>query len=942
MVQGEFVGRRRELAYLRGWLTAAVEGQPRLVLCGGEPGIGKTRLASELAKVASTSYGAGVVWGRAPEDGGAPPFWLWRQALPSSEVLSAHGINRGEPDQAAERFAFFDDATRQLFAAAADGAVLLVLDDVHWADQPSLLLLRHLARELREVRLLVVATYRTTRADTTAGWRAVLSDLIREPLTEQVELSGLSAADTARCAEAVSDRPLSGAVGAALHSMTGGNPFFVREVARSLAISAGSDVTVPASVIDLITARVERLSPLTRRLLGAAAVLGEQFAVAIAASLIDQPVMACMQPFEEARDSGLLEATATAGEWRFGHGLMRDAVEAGLSIAEKADLHRMAAQAIERRYAGHLAPRLADLARHWAVVAVTGERANAIEWAVRAGHEAVRGLAYEEGARLFQLALDIDDPDLGDEQRCRLLIDLADAQWRSSDLEGCRTACEKAVAIAQRIGRPDLIGDVALTVEPIGDLAWDLNVRRWCDDALSAAPESETAYRARLSARATEASIYLGEHAAADQASRTALALADRSADGTAVIAALGARQLACSGPENLAERDTIATRMVEMGLGLRRTTIELRGRLWVIDTLWERGDLAGIAATLGRLEWCVRQAGGPFPRWHLLCTKAALAQARGEFTPALELGRAAFDTLRAVGHPGALGAYMSLVTALGHHIGHDRTGALTVLADTPPDTTEVRNELFGHIGPALVLAESGRLDDAAVAYRRAGPVSSWRPPPYFRIPAWVVGSVVAVALGEDDDVALLRDRLLADRGRHAVTGAGNASYFGPVELHSGRAAAHLGRWNEAESELTAAADTCRAIGAVAFAVEADCELAAALAQRGGHDDAERSRQLAQRAAAGASELGMRPWLQRARAFAQGPSRRRPAASTLTARELEVAGLVAAGKSNREVASALFLSERTAQNHVQHILTKLGFSNRSQITSWVIARQPNE
>ena len=227
------------------------------------------------------------------------------------------------------------------------------------------------------------------------------------------------------------------------------------------------------------------------------------------------------------------------------------------------------------------------------------------------------------------------------------------------------------------------------------------------------------------------------------------------------------------------------------------------------------------------------------------------------------------------------------------------------------------------------------------LAYRRAGPVASWRPPPYFRVPVWAVGSVVAAALGEDEDAAFLRDRLLANRGRHAVTGAGNASYFGPVELHSGRAAAHLGRWDDAEPELTAAARRSRAMGAPAFAVEADCELAAALARRGGRRRCEAVRQLAQGAAAGASELGMRPWLQRARALAQGPPPP-AAASTLTARELEVAGLVAAGKSNREVASSLFLSERTAQNHVQHILTKLGLSNRSQITSWVIPRQPNE
>jgi len=936
----ELIGRRREMAYLRGWLMAAVEGEPRLVLCGGEPGIGKTRLASELAEVASAALGARVAWARASEDRGAPPYWLWRQALPSCEVLSAPGADEDELGQPDGRFALFDAVTRQLLAAAADDPVLLVLDDVHWADQPSLLLLRHLARELRQVRLLVMVTYRTTRTDTRVGWPAVLADLIREPVTERVELGGLSAADTARCAAAVADRPLPDAVAGKLHRLTGGNPFFVREVARSLAASDGAGMTAPGSVIDVITDRVGRLSPLTRQLLAAAAVLGEQFPVLIVASVIDQPVMACLQPLEEARDAGLLKPSGSPGEWRFSHGLARDAVEASVPMTAKVELHRRAALAIERTYAGHLAPRLADLARHWSAVAVTGERASAIEWATRAGRGAVRGLAYEEGARLFQMALDAGDPDLGDEQRCHLLIDVADAQWRSGDLERCRVACEKAVAIAQRIGRPDLVGDVALTIEPVGDLAWDLNVRRWCDDALSQAPGLAPASRARLLARATEAAIYAGEYNAADQASRAALELASQSSDATAIVAALGARQLACSAPEHRDDRAAIADRMVEMGLVLRRPGVELRGRLWIIDTLWEGGDLAGIAAALGRLEWCARHAGGPLARWHLLTTRAALAQARGEFSLALELAHAAFDTIRAVGHPAALGAYLSLVTALGHHVGHDRTGVAKLLADSPPETTEVRDELFGHIGPALVLAESGQLDEAALAYRRAGPVALWRPPPYFQVSALAVGLMVAVALGEDDDVAWLRGRLVASRGRHAVTGAGSASYFGPVELHSGRAAARLGRWGDAESELTAAGETSRAIGAPAFAVESDCELAAALAQRGAGGDADRSRQLAVRAAAGASELGMQPWLRRARALAAGPAGGR--AATLTARELEVAELVAAGKSNREIASILFLSDRTAQNHVQHILTKLGFSNRSQITSWFVRSRANE
>ena len=176
------------------------------------------------------------------------------------------------------------------------------------------------------------------------------------------------------------------------------------------------------------------------------------------------------------------------------------------------------------------------------------------------------------------------------------------------------------------------------------------------------------------------------------------------------------------------------------------------------------------------------------------------------------------------------------------------------------------------------------------------------------------------------------------------MAGAGNASYFGPVELHLGRMAAFLGRLDNAEVDLTSAAASCRAIGAAAFAVEADCELAAVLAQRGGEGDLPRARALAKAARAAAGRLGMTPWQQRSATVSAVVDRLEAARPTgadgpLSRREMEVAELVAQGLTNREIAAAAFISERTAQTHVQHILTKLGLSNRSQIASWVANRR---
>ena len=940
MGHGQLIGREREVAALSGWLDEALDGRPRLVLCGGEPGIGKTRLASELGEVARRR-GVPTVWGRAPEGVAPAPFGLWQQVLSWDPTALAAARASPTDDPAAARFVLFDRVSKRIREEARPDGLVVVLDDIQRADEPSLLLLMHLVRDLHSDRLMILATARTVPSEATQAWQAMLPDFLREPATERLQLRGLTVDDTIRCIASITGRTIDDRAGRLLHRATKGNPFFVTELAWARTTTGDDDaeIAVPGSGLEVVARRVEGLSGLAGQLLAVAAVLGEQFSLPVAASLIDRPVTACLPLLEEAAKAGLVEPSAVRGDWRFSHALVRDALEARIPLADRVCLHRDAADAIERTYAGQLDDRLADLARHWSVVAATGERDNAVRWARLAAEKAMQDLAYEESARLYRLALDAGGAGLDDMSRGCLLLELAHAEWRSGRLEACRETCKAVVDTARRTRQPALLAEAALALEPIGALAWDLDVVMWCKEALAGVDGGDLALRARLLARLAEASVYAGEDEAADETSELALLLADKSDEATAVVAALRSRQLARSGPEHVDERTVLAGRMVDAGLLLRRPSIEMWGRLWRIDAHWERGDLLAIASALTRLEWCVDQVGGPMARWHLLAARAGLAQATGRFEEALALGVEAFESVRALRHPTASGAFASLLCPIGHHIGHDRASEVVLpgaWSEPPVDAGEVRGAIFSHLGPALVLSETGRLDEALAAYRGAGPAERWRPPPYFRVLSWSVGSMVAVALDLRGDVELFYERLLEERGRHAVGGAGNVSYFGPVELHLGRAGAYLGRLGEAEGHLRSAAACCRPVGAAGFAVEAECELAHALARQG---DADGARALAASARAEAVRLGMAPWARRAEAVLAAVGGSDGAAGPLSKREWEVAELVAQGGTNRSIADALFVSERTAQTHVQHILTKLGFSNRSQIASWVASHR---
>ncbi|MEC3915549.1 helix-turn-helix transcriptional regulator [Nocardia sp. CDC160] len=967
----DFVGRDRELADLRRRWEAAERGAPCLVVCSGEAGIGKTRLADEFTAWVRTRGGR-TLHARALEARDTPPFWLWRQAFGS--------LGPEIPDPEAERPLLFDGFAARLIG---DGtAVLLVIDDIHWADEPSLLALRHIVRGWRDRRIMVCATARDTAADASDGWRAIAAALLREPATHVLELTGLSPTSAAACLSAAAEQPVPDHIAAEAYALSGGNPFYLRELGRGWRGAAdgrtrgtgegtreavGGELRLPATVREVVRGRLATLPARSQELLRAAAILGEDFSVAVAARLISRPVMDCLHALDAAVESGLLVIESPGGMVRFTHALVRAALQDGLPLQQRVLLHARAAHAIEDLYPEALDEHAAALARHYAESALAGDRAPAVRWARRAGDNALRALAFEEAARLYGLALD-HAAGLAPSERAGLLLARATAHLRAGALEAARADCAAAGTLARRARDAVLLAECALILEPVGDRLWDRNIHEWCTEALAVGAEFASAdaggfaggggefgdgvdhadgadfsravdpggrapagaglpesLRARLLARATEAAVYLGQWDDVEQTSTRALALAAASGDTEAQVAALRARQLVATAPEQGEERARLAERMIALGVETRRPSTEMWGRLWAIDSYWEQARLADIAAELSRLRWCVEHTGGPIAGWHLLVVEAALAMGRGDCDEAVRIGEQARELAESLGHPAGFGTYRAQLASAGHHRGH-----VPQALEPPPaqQRGEVRNLLFAALGTAFPLIESDRRAEAEALYRGLGPPSTWVIPPYFRLNALTVGGAVAMGLGASEDLAWFAEQLEPYRDMHVVGLGGNGHYLGPVRLWLGKFAVALGDSEAAEDDLRAALDAARIAGAHGYVAEAQYELAAALLRRGA---AEAALPLAKTALAAAVSLHMRPWIPRLERLVAEASAR----AVLSPREREVAELVAKGMSNREIAAALVLSERTAQNHVQHILTKLGFTNRAQIVAWV-------
>lgn len=903
-------GRAAHLARLDELLRHARAGQPSVVVLAGDSGIGKTALLRALAERGSGDFT--VSWARGLADEATPAFWLWRAAL---------GASVDQPDASDDRFALFESLRGELVERAP---LLLLIDDVQWLDEPSLRALTYVVRRLTDEHLLIAATLRTDEAG--EGWRSVGSELLTEMAVQRLDVLPLGDEDSARCLEAGFGGPLPEELADRGLALGRGNPFYLRELGRFWAVDASRDV--PHSVAGLVKQRLSRLPAPTQEFLLAASVIGEQAEIAVVADCLGRPAAAVLPAVQESLDARLVEH-AGPGSVRFPHALVRAALLDSVPMQQLVSLHHRAAGAIERLYADALDEHLPDLARHAAAAAVAGDREPALRWGERAALAAMRHLAWEEAARLARLALEAGAAAVPDSTRSRLLLLVASAASHAGQLHDAAAACREAVAIARRTSDDASLVAAAMTLDPVGELAWDRELHRWCLDALAVLAPDAAAGRAKLTARLGEILMYLGEWSAAVPITEEALVLAETAGDPDALIAALRARNLALSAPEHRDERVELAARMTRLGEQLARPDVEMWGLLWTIDALFERGELAAVAGELTKLRWCADRTGSPIARWHWLHSAAAHAQAVAHYDEALELAGEGFEIMRTLRHPAGFGAYMSLITAVGRHRGYPEM-ALTPQPDLEPDEGEVRAELFAHIGPAFALADAGRITEAEIRYLRPGPPPTWRIPPYFRVALLGIGSQIALTLGRWDDVRWFVEQLEPYRDAHVVTTAGSGSYFGPVELFLGRCAAGLGDTAAAARSFGVAIAAATRSAAPGFLVEAKYELALLLADTGRRTAAEA---LLTEAEQLATNIAMTAWLDRIRT-----ARAAAAADPLSPREREVAELVAQGLTNREIAEHLVLSERTAANHVQHVLTKLGFARRSEIAAW-IARQ---
>ena len=940
------IGRALETRVLGEKLNEAKAGGGGLVLIAGEPGIGKSTLMAEAVHLARRAHMT-VAWGRCREDGGAPPYLPWVQVVQSvvAAGLAGHDWGPGWSDvswlidpvpasvpaaaDTSHRFRLFA-ALSSVLGRAADGhGLLVVLDDLHKADEGSLAFLRYLAPELAQLPIVVVAAYRDGEVDrdhpltTTVG-------LIADGVT--VSTLHLGCLDGAGVA-ALIDRhagPVPIGVAQTVATRTSGNPLFVIELAGLLR-STQSDpadlaaTAIPSTVRDVIAQRVGRLPAETRHALRAAAVLGRDFGRLPLADVVgasELAVVTALQPAAVAR----LISPGPAGRYRFTHALVQAAVYEAIDIGERTNLHCRAVAAISALGTDD-DESLTDLAFHSYHGALGGDPEPALRHSLAAGRRARQRLGFEEAARWLSLAIELAERRPQDEEEhFALLVEAAEMDLAAGRTASARARFERGAGIARRLDGRALTRaalGVGSTVVSAAKVDWGLVAL--LEEATAAATEESD--RARLQSRLAIELYWYEEGVPSRVQSLAALRTAEKAGDEEVLAAALQARQYTLRGPEGLEERIAIGEHLVTLTQHRRHSELGFQAALWLALDMMRTGNFSEVRRLIGVLLAAATRSCLPRQRWYATAMEASLAAIEGRVDEAFEKVEAAASLGQSLGQEHAAPFRLGQLAVLCR----EREG----LAGLRAEIEEVASRLPYFVTlrslTALAAATAGQPDAAAWEVDRLSGDSFAAVP---RDSLWVATVALlteAAAISGSPHTHDLLEQLTPHRGRMVVQGI--PCCWGSVDRFLGRAHLALGHWKEADDALRAAAGIESAIGAPLFVSRTNLDRARLAMLTGRRDQAGR---LAAEVTATATRLGLVALAQEAADVVRELAAENPKLSPLSRREREVLTLVSTGASNKDIAVRLVISLNTVERHLSNIYTKLAVRGRADATAYAV------
>jgi len=964
------------MAELTAALEDALSGHGRLVMLVGEPGIGKTRTAQELASLAGTR-GAQVLWGRCHEDEGAPPFWPWVQAIRTyvqqagAEQLTAEmgpgaaaiaeiipDIRSKLPDlespaslePESARFRLFDSITTFLNNAAERQPIMLVLDDLHWADRSSLRLLEFLARELRESRLLLVVCYRDTELSRAHTLVETLAQLSREPVFRRQVLRGLGQDELGHFIEATTRVQLSKDLTGALYDHTEGNPFFMTEVIRLLSdsgeLTAGrigtpEGLRIPEGVREVIGQRLNRMSKQCNEVLTTASIIGREFDFKLLISLNEEGAEdRVLEALEEALAARVIqELSGVIGSYQFSHALIQETLAQELSATRRARFHGRIAQALEALYGVDVETHAAELAHHFAEAELILGPVKLVRYSLLAGEQALAASAYEEALAHFERGLVARDITLSgteaasDEQAAVLLLGLARAQ--SSTLEGHRLG-EAFANLSRAFEYYADAGNVALALAAaeyqLANPAFRIpGIAELLARAFGLVPADSLEAGRLLSRYGGNLGTAESDYDGAQQALGRAISIARR--EGDVSLEAQTLTQATVVSGHHLHWQDSVdnGLRAIKLATGDENPYPEFASRYWTAMGFLHLGDLDGARPHAMVLRDLAERRSTPRVLvGRCLSLITYLSCLEGDWRSARESSNRGLEVSPL--EPGLL----DVRGLLEHETGESARGEVYLERLLKAMLGAGPTQLIAPGRGPMAIAAIARITDvperleiaeaaaeASLSYQSVTPLNAM----------YAKAALALLAVQKGDDSAAEEHYSFLREQRNTMIWT-----FSSVDRLLGLLSQTMGNLDQSTDHFEDALSFCRKAGYRPELAWTCHNYADTLLQRNDPDDRAKATALLDESLVISSELGMRPLMGRVAGLRElaGSQPAKPPAypDGLTQREVEVLRLLAAGMTDRQIAGELFISARTVGYHVGNILNKTTSTNRTEAATY--------